>query len=124
MPGTSCIHQATQRCGKSGSRCHSRSRLVFPDDASADISCNIMPPAAPPPPHHLSAIHMQTQDPSCFFSKYNNIYFPNGPKERLQAVLRATLWAQLKRNVGIVSTNGLNECVTARQNSQSECSLM
>lgn len=56
MPGTSCIRQTMQRCGKSGSRCHPRSRLGFTDDASTDISCNIMPPPAPHPPHHLSAI--------------------------------------------------------------------
>lgn len=56
MPGMSCIRQTMQRCGKSGSHCHPRSRLGFTDDASTDISCNIMPPPAPHPPHHLSAI--------------------------------------------------------------------
>lgn len=129
MPGTSCIHQAMPRCGKSGSRCHPRSRLGFTDDASTDISCNIMPPPAPPPPHHLSATQRTCRHKiplvfCFFFSKNDNIYFPNGPKECLQAVLWPTLWVQLKRNVGIVYTNGLNECVAARENSQSECSVM
>lgn len=93
-------------------------RLGFTDDASEDISCNIMPPLSYP-------THMPTQDQPPFYPKYDNIYFPNGQKECLQATLLwPTLWAPEKRNAGIVYTNGLNGCVTARQNSQPECSVI
>lgn len=112
---------------KNGSRCHPRSRLSFTVDVSTDISCNIMPPPLhPPPSHHLSAIQHTCRHkiPHVFFLPLNmTISFPSRPKESLQAVLRPTLWAKLKRNVGIVYTNGLNECVAARPNSQWECSV-
>lgn len=72
----------------------------------------------------LSDAHADTRSPP-FFPKHDNIYFLNGQKERLQAMLLwPTLWAPEKRNAGIVYTNGLNGCVTARQNSQPECSVI
>lgn len=94
-------------------RCHMRRRLDFMNEAAEDASCNTTPTHVPTPltPHLFTSIQS--------LHRYEEMW---GKRRKPAGCFAASnlVGVRRKKHMGIVYTNGLQKCSTARQNMESE----